>query len=344
MNISIENTSSGDVGSVRNEDHSCSSSAPSKILVVVLCSVFVIIGLLGNVLVNFAVLMTKNLRTLANSFVLSMTYTDIVFITCVITPILDSYLHCRMRLPYTLCALHFYLNPGLVGISLWHVTFISFNRYLRIVQQNSYKRLTTTKSTMATILVAWVLPIVIFIPSFVSPTPMIGYSTSSLRCTLLPPQGMKQQLLLIVLLIALPSLITIVLYCRIFIFVHRKRLKIQQHGQGSSAIGKHEIQLCKMTAVVFVVILLGYLPYPMFRMIDTSHSAPPDTHLYLTALYLVAGCVNPIIYGVMNTRFREAYAKILFRVISNGKQQSPQSAAEDSSLRTVTTNLNVTQA
>ena len=94
----------------------------------------------------------------------------------------------------------------------------------------------------------------------------------------------------------------------IFFFSH-----VQVH-QSSSAFRatrkrewlRREIQITKMFGLVFLLIILGYLPYGIVRFIDRKLEFSADFYVIITVLYAVANSCNPIIYGVMDRKIRRA--------------------------------------
>ena len=68
-----------------------------------------------------------------------------------------------------------------------------------------------------------------------------------------------------------------------------------------------------MMVAIFVVCLLTYTPYVLNSFID------PNTldlnRFFFTAMCLWFGsCTNPILYGLLNRKFRQAFVKIFKQV------------------------------
>jgi hypothetical protein len=66
------------------------------------------------------------------------------------------------------------------------------------------------------------------------------------------------------------------------------------------------VQITKMFGMVFLLIILGYLPYGIVRFIDRSMKLSADFYVVITVLYAVANSCNPIIYGAMDRKIRRA--------------------------------------
>lgn len=89
-----------------------------------------------------------------------------------------------------------------------------------------------------------------------------------------------------------------------------------------------ELAVTKMFGVVFLLFIAGYIPYGFVRMIDRTgidpsdcgkyllnssrasgntgqFSTPPDVYVFLSVLYAIASCCNPLIFGVMHRDIRK---------------------------------------
>ncbi|KAL5969875.1 G-protein coupled receptor moody [Taenia solium] len=120
---------------------------------------------------------------------------------------------------------------------------------------------------------------------------------------------------------------------------HRKR---QAFSHSFLTVDKKRIsrEMCitKMFGVVFLLFIVGYLPYGLIRMIDGTNidpadctlpaganmtsrvfptlGTPPDVYVFLSVLYAIASCCNPLIFGLMHKDVRKNAAKI-FRDLKN---------------------------
>ncbi|XP_033113257.1 G-protein coupled receptor moody-like [Anneissia japonica] len=100
-----------------------------------------------------------------------------------------------------------------------------------------------------------------------------------------------------------------------------RRIRLIRRNPHFRSISDEELQLNRMMAVVFVIIWIGYIPYPLVRFLDKNDTTISGTvYIATTLLLYVAGCLNPIVYGVMHKRFRAAFIEMLtFKLISLSK-------------------------
>lgn len=85
--------------------------------------------------------------------------------------------------------------------------------------------------------------------------------------------------------------------------------------QKRSAIRKREIRLAFALIVIVGIFVICWLPYclSIIIWIFYNRDVPRQFHLYAIVLgYATSGC-NPIVYGVMNKRFKQGFKKQLCR-------------------------------
>ncbi|XP_070564508.1 trace amine-associated receptor 8-like [Ptychodera flava] len=118
---------------------------------------------------------------------------------------------------------------------------------------------------------------------------------------------------------AIPCIVTVLCYCLIFVFIRRSRQRVQAHGTtgpgntSNKAPSLHEIRALKVMVVVFLLILLSYLPIPMSVGIHKMMGKKPPISVFhvIYSSQHIAGSVNPILYGMSNKRIRDGYKSFL---------------------------------
>lgn len=69
-------------------------------------------------------------------------------------------------------------------------------------------------------------------------------------------------------------------------------------------------RLLKMILVIFVSFLICYLPITSTKIIRSLHKQPVFNIMGYLLIYLTT-CINPIIYVVMSSEYRQAYWNLL---------------------------------
>jgi len=88
----------------------------------------------------------------------------------------------------------------------------------------------------------------------------------------------------------------------------------KERGFVRTVSGKRKINSVRMIFVLFLAFFFTYLPFIVVNM--SGNNAPINRNWYMiTSLAFWAGsCVNPIIYGIMNKQFRDAYISIVMNI------------------------------
>lgn len=107
----------------------------------------------------------------------------------------------------------------------------------------------------------------------------------------------------------IPSIILIICYIAIFIKVHQSSQAFRAYRQKEWL--KREIQITKMFGMVFLLIMVGYIPYGIVRAIDKALLYHADFYVAITVFFAVANCFNPVIYGIMDRQIRKACLEAL---------------------------------
>ncbi|KAM3176763.1 hypothetical protein ACTXT7_005887 [Hymenolepis weldensis] len=98
-----------------------------------------------------------------------------------------------------------------------------------------------------------------------------------------------------------------------------------------------EMSITKMFGVIFLLFIAGYLPYGIIRMIDRTNidpgkcsiisvanstngfskprGTPPEVYVFISVLYAIASCCNPLIFGAMH---KDVLNEELFQKFKSG--------------------------
>ncbi|XP_070562416.1 melatonin receptor type 1A-like [Ptychodera flava] len=278
---------------------------------------FAVITLLGNFVFVGAVIFKKKLQTLGNAFLVNLSFTDIFSALFVSTFSSDSQLRRGWHLGYTMCVTHLTFHPIAIGASLYSTACIAMNRYFFIVHRNYYDRITTKLTLTLGVLFTWALP-----------TAIHGYGIQ--RNALYHPSIFRCRAdvseLEFAVTLYFPSVVTVVFYALIYTYIRKSRKRVQAYpGQSTSSANKgpnqQEIRMLKVLIAIFLLVLLGYLPY-MFILniyIAMGKLPPLDALILAYPSRNLAGALNPILYGCSNKNFQIAYKELLKGKLFRGK-------------------------
>ncbi|XP_022103003.1 alpha-2C adrenergic receptor-like [Acanthaster planci] len=173
----LETTTQGDGRNFRFENYT-----QRAIIGTVVCLVAVV-GLVGNIMVILAVILSRKLQTRTNAFVVNLAIADLV--TCLSAPFTAVALFSMSGwpMPEIVCSIVAAIGFCSLGCSIITLAAISINRYILITKTTAtYRSVYTPKKIAAMLVVIWVYP------ALVCCLPLVGlgkwgYSEKYKTCT-----------------------------------------------------------------------------------------------------------------------------------------------------------------
>lgn len=258
-------------------------------------------GLFGNMLVLVVIFKKRDLSNIINIFIVSLCINDILNLGLNNTLVLSSYIAGKWVTGMLGCELSTHFTVILMGSSLWHTGLIAIHRLIVVVFNNFYKKISKKGYTLFLLVFCRVVPLLFLCQPSLGL--MAEYEPKLLRCAVKKNYG-PFTLLVSVFLMMLPSLILIICYIAIFIKVHQSSQAFRAHRQKEWL--KREIQITKMFGMVFILIMIGYIPYGIVRAVDKKLLLNADVYVSITVFFAVANCCNPIVYGVMDRNIKKS--------------------------------------
>lgn len=265
-----------------------------------------LLGLFGNFLVMIVCFTKRDLSNIINIFIISLCINDIINLGFNNSLVLLSYFMGTFPSGILVCELFSHMTVLLMGSSLWHTGLIAIHRLIVVVFNDFYKKISKKAYTVFVLIFARIVPLLFLAqPSLGS---MAFYEPKLLRCVVKKNFG-PFTLLVSVFLMILPSIILILCYIAIFIKVHQSSRAFR--GSRQREWLKREIKITKMFGMIFLLILVGYLPYGITRAIDKKLQWDGDFYVAITVFFAVANSSNPVVYGVMDKQIRNACFQVL---------------------------------
>lgn len=122
-----------------------------------ICGSFISAALFGNFLVLWIVYKNKNLRTIPNLFVMSLSMADILMASVCAPPIVSVLISGHCTFGNFICQLQGFAIASLACVSLLTLTLVAVNRYFLIVRPQLYQRVFSCRNTKLMILCIWLL-------------------------------------------------------------------------------------------------------------------------------------------------------------------------------------------
>ncbi|MBN3316481.1 NPY1R protein, partial [Atractosteus spatula] len=128
----------------------------------------------------------------------------------------------------------------------------------------------------------------------------------------------------------LPLFLILICYLRIFLRLRRRREMVERTREARRKKDKNIQRVNGMLAAIVAAFALCWLPLYVFNtLFDWNHDAIPACHnAIFSACHLIAmasTCVNPIIYGFLNSNFQKELKASLYRCRCGGAPESYES-------------------
>ncbi|XP_055982201.1 trace amine-associated receptor 4-like [Sorex fumeus] len=289
----------------------------------------IVITMLGNMFVIISIAHFKQLHSPTNFLILSMATTDFL-VSCVVMPfsMIRSIESC-WYFGDLFCKLHSSLDIMLCTTSIFHLCFISVDRYYAVCDPLHYVTKITIPVIEVCLLISWIVPIFLAYVLVFSEFNLIGVEDlfAAINCTGLCMLVYNKLWGVVASFIAffLPGAVMVGIYIHIFT-VARKHVKqidsgptVKQAGSESKmkASSKKESKATKTLSIVMGVFVLCWLPFFLMIVTDPfiNFSTPEDLYNAFLWLGYFNSTFNPIIYGMFYPWFRKALRMIITGMI-----------------------------
>ena len=291
-------------------------------LVVVESCIFLVLDLtafVGNALVCVAVYRNTSLRTITNTFILSLALTDLLM-AVLIRPfqasasIADEWIGGIVGLE-----IHRYCGYILASTSLLTMMLVAINRYFRVVRPTLYSKIYSKKSSTVMAVAAWIVSIVTFVVGLhVSGIHFRPYPANpSILLPVFPSSSALSFYISVYgLFFGVTSFVITVCCVRIYQTIRRHNIAAASSLQeGHSSYGVEEAKITKMLAVVVIGFYICWLPPVVVVILNSlkliDESSRKFRNFYYAFPAFFSNVINPFIYTTMSRPFRIEFLKIM---------------------------------
>ena len=303
----------------------------------------------GNLLLGISVIKNPNLRrTVPNMYIITLAVSDFLMSLLGIPFSLASLMTGKWPFNNFICQLQGFWILLMCAVSLQTLAVTAVNRYFRVVRSRaSYQRIFSMKKTKITIAILWVMALFAPLPYVVAGHEFF-FHTGKVFCAHNAEslyEGYGAYLVLVY--VAIPLIIIITCYTRVFIAVRKHnlnfRFRIRQRStnnttrnntslDSSGILSVEEVNVTYILLVVVISFLTCWTPVLIIDMIDFINGdwkLKRQVYVSYTCFGFASTALNPIIYGIMNRSIRAEYLRILtpVRFWSSLSQSSLQSAS-----------------
>ncbi|XP_033749504.1 QRFP-like peptide receptor [Pecten maximus] len=309
----------------------------SKIVLTALYGVIVFTSLVGNSLVLLTFAFNRHMRSTTNVFIVSLAVSDLLYtLTAAPFDIIVTFTTFWQSGSFS-CKMVPFMNNLSVSCSSLTLCCIAFDRFYAIVYPFKGKIFQSPTKAFALLLFVWVLSVATSLPN-AQQYELVPYrSGCHIKYLCMQPlvNGVAGEILQtwlsFTLLFLLPLIVMSVLYGIIIYRLWIKRpigSSVQPTESNQLRIKKKAI---KMLLVVVFLYVLCWLPLQCFSIIIQKSNVRPTQSIrqlrkFLQWLAVSSCCYNPVIYTLMNEKFRRNFINVLmcrrtkiYPIVTNSK-------------------------
>ncbi|XP_001380551.1 trace amine-associated receptor 4-like [Monodelphis domestica] len=289
----------------------------------------IVMTMLGNLVVIISISHFKQLHSPTNFLILSMATTDFL-LSCVVMPFsMIRSIEACWYFGRLFCKMHSCFDIMLSTTSIFHLCFISVDRYYAVCQPLHYVTKITIPVIQVFLFISWSIPIFFAFGLVFSEFNIIGAEEFMATidceglCTLIFNKfwGTLSSFISFF----LPGTVMVGVYIHIFSVARKHAKQIdtlpnlkQAHGKvKEKALSKKESKATKTLSIVMGVFVLCWLPFFVLTITDPYINFTTPEDLYNAFLWLgyFNSTFNPIIYGMFYPWFRKAFKMIVTGMI-----------------------------
>ena len=309
----------------------------TEIIIIVVFTIMIVFGALGNGLVCTVVIKNAHMRTPRNIFIINLAISDLTL--CLFTQPLNLYrlLNVQWHLGAFMCKFSGMLQGTNVFVSTISITAIALDRFQVIVYptKDSMKKL----GGAAALITIWVISLLMSSPLLIfsvyyelKPLPEIDYYQN--RCgedLTLRAEKAAYSVASMVVQYILPIITVTVAHARIcnklkYRMANRRIPRssggengIQQGSRTSDGRRARKRRTNILLAMIAIVFALSWMPLNILNILveflfQWFRESKLDTNLLFVIchiLVLSSACTNPVLYGWLNENFRKEFLNVL---------------------------------
>ncbi|XP_027857670.1 neuromedin-U receptor 1 [Xiphophorus couchianus] len=290
-------------------------------------------GLSGNLLTCAVIAKHKKMRNPTNFYLVSLAMSDLlVLMFAMPLEIYDLWENYPFPFGEGGCYFKTFLFETVCFASILNVTALSVERYIAVVHPLKTRYLSTNQHAKRVITVVWGVSMVCAVPNtslhglFYLPERM----EESAICAVVKPIWIYNLLMQIttVCFYFIPMMIISMLYLVMGIHLGRERRYARKNlGNNGCSNTRRRIsgengrrgQVVKMLSIVVAVFGVCWAPFHIERLLwssvsqwtDVMHNVYQYVHILSGIFFYLSSAVNPIIYSLLSTRFRECFRELV---------------------------------
>ena len=306
-----------------------------------------IFTVLGNTLVLVATWKEKKLHKPNRYFIASRAVADLL-IGIFLAPLwLYQYYkneyesHSEITPSDDLCNFIVWMDTFVLTASIYTLTFISYERYLKISKPLLYRSRMTTTTSLKVIFIIWVFSTVFATYAATPYSGNVGILFGGEVCLFKLTKGFYT--FVEVSLFFLPVTVMVIMYARIFLVAAKQGKIVRNADLGENSYHPQQqitflqdLKVIRMLFVVVGVFLFCWGPFHIWILVVFHRNNNSLSNLYLldtsgilvSTLPLFNSLCNPIIYACLDQKYRDAFKLLFQQVMRRTRRQRAPNAIE----------------
>ena len=239
-----------------------------------------------------------------------------------------------------LCCFILWIDNLVFSASICSLSFISFDRYLKISKPLHYRSTMTTSKSLKIIFIIWLMP---FAFATYAVTPDSGntgfFSGVEGLCHLHEANKSRRDAVytFAVMMLFISIIIMLVMYARIFVLAHQRQKMVRNGELGETSTGqnqrsalRHDLKIAQMLLIVVGVLCFCWLPIGVFQLLSMYYPDFTGGNIFQSLLPLLAisnSLCNPIIYACLDRTYREAFIHLSQKLMCRTRSFTQQRPA-----------------
>ena len=276
--------------------------------------IFDIISITGHGLLLVAISKRRVLQTNANGYIISLAIAELLFAVVCLPALLANYWAQKNTMSNVICKTQNFLSSITNGVAMWHIGFMAMNHYVLMAYHEHYIKYTTRQATFTQLIFTWALPVLVVVAGMTGNVEENIYQTHLLRCVFKSTSTLSTILFSTILDAILPGAIAISAFVLSGILIRKRRNLVWSELSlvHITRISKEDIRIVKIYIVVFVRIVIAYIP-PMFNRTAADLDVSSNLCVLVDTVAWCLMCSNPIIYATMHHKFRQTFKMMLMK-------------------------------
>ncbi|KAK7077478.1 hypothetical protein SK128_021859 [Halocaridina rubra] len=303
-----------------------------KIVSTLFCSLVLVVGVIGNILVPLVIFKNRDMRNSTNYFLINLSLADLLVLLICLPSVLVE-LHTppdTWVLGHAMCKLVPYVEVSVVHASALSLVVISLERYHVICRPLQAGYRCTKSRAITAVFIIWILALLSASPLLVlSEYQVIRFLDGTLNPNCITVMETLWSKCYFVSITVLFFFVPLLLLIGIYTVISRQLLIDTYdltHNQDNPQM-KARRQVVVMLATVVLFFFLCLMPMKVFYLwilaVPTETVATLGLEAFFNLLYFcrvmhyINSSINPILYNMTSTKFRTSFLKVFTRKRGN---------------------------